>query len=54
VLPFETCGNVVRKSVAAGAPATFTATFRTRKGTEMRATLVEEHEVVRLSALSGL
>jgi S1-C subfamily serine protease len=52
VLPFETCSAVTRSASPADAPATFTATFRTRSGAVFRATLTEEHDVVRLSALA--
>lgn len=52
VLPFETCKTVTRAASADGAAPTFTATFRTRSGTAFRATLTEEHDVVRLAALT--
>ena len=51
VLPFETCSSVTRSATPADAPATFTASFRTRGGGVYRATLIEEHEVVRLAAI---
>ncbi len=51
VLPFETCSNVTRTASSADGPATFTATFRTRTGGVMRATLSEEHDVVRLASI---
>ena len=53
VLPFETCSDVTRSVTARDAPATFTASFRTRSGGVFRATLSEEHDVVRLVALAG-
>jgi len=51
VLPFEACSGVTRSASNADAPATFTASFRTRGGGVYRATLVEEHDVVRLAAV---
>jgi hypothetical protein len=42
---------VTRSATSAEAPATFTASFRTRTGGVYRATLVEEHDVVRLAAV---
>ena len=52
VLPFETCSGVTRSEASPDAAATFTASFRTRSGGVYRATLVEEHDVLRLSALA--
>lgn len=51
VLPFETCRSVTRSATSAEAAATFTASFRTRTGGVYRATLVEEHDLVRLVAI---
>ena len=51
VLPFETCRSVTRSATTAEAAATFTASFRTRTGGVYRATLVEEHDLVRLVAI---
>ena len=51
VLPFETCRSVTRSVTSAEAAATFTASFRTRTGGVYRATLVEEHDLVRLVAI---
>jgi hypothetical protein len=51
VLPFEICTGVTRSATPADASATFTATFRTRSGVAFRATLSEEHDVVRLTAV---
>ncbi len=51
VLPFETCWSVTRSATSAESPATFTASFRTRTGGVYRATLVEEHDMVRLAAI---
>ena len=51
VLPFETCRSVTRSATGAEAAATFTASFRTRTGGVYRATLVEEHDLVRLVAI---
>jgi S1-C subfamily serine protease len=52
VLPFEACKDVVQSAAKPGTPASFTASFRTRTGIVFRATLSEEHDVVRLTALS--
>lgn len=51
VLPFETCRSVTRSATGAESPATFTASFRTRTGGVYRATLIEEHDLVRLVAI---
>jgi S1-C subfamily serine protease len=51
VLPFETCKSVTRSAAPDGSPATFIATFRTRSGGVFRATLSEEHDVVRLASI---
>ncbi|MDB4936506.1 MAG: serine protease, partial [Labilithrix sp.] len=52
VLPFEACTNVTQVASTPGAPASFTATFRTRTGVVYRATLAEENALVRLTSLS--